>query len=119
MRRGEILSMQWEHVDFQRCKVLLPITKNGAARWVPLNSTTIGIIKDIPKIDDRIFPISDTAFRQAWDRLRRRAEIKDLTFHDLRRESISRLFETGMSIPQVMAISGHKTVGQLFRYVQI
>ena len=77
------------------------------------------IKKDIPKIDDRIFPITDSAFRQSWDRLRRRAKIMDLTFHDLRHESISRLFETGMSIPHVMAISGHKTAGQLFRYVQI
>ena len=119
MRRGEILSMQWEHVDFQRCKVLLPITKNGAARWVPLNSKTIGILKDIPKIDDRIFPITDSAFRQSWDRLRRRAKIIDLTFHDLRHEAISRLFENGMNIPQVMAISGHQTVSQLFRYVQL
>ena len=43
----------------------------------------------------------------------------DLKFHDLRHESISRLFEAGMSIPQVMSISGHKTAGQLFRYIQI
>ena len=119
MRRGEILSIKWENVDFERKKVLLPNTKNGRARWVPLNSKTIGIIKDIPKIDDRIFPITDTAFRQAWDRLRKRAEINDLTFHDLRHEAISRLFENGMNIPQVMAISGHQTVSQLFRYVQI
>ena len=43
----------------------------------------------------------------------------NLTFHDLRHEAVSRMFETGMSIPQVMAISGHQTASQLFRYVQL
>ena len=67
----------------------------------------------------RIFPITDVAVRQAWDRLRRRAGITDLTFHDLRHEAVSRQFESGLSIPQVMAISGHQTVSQLFRYVNL
>ena len=63
--------------------------------------------------------VTDIAFRQAWDRLRHRADITDLTFHDLRHEAISRLFESGLKIHEVMAISGHKTASQLFRYVQI
>ena len=37
---------------------------------------------------DRVFPITDVAFRQAWDRLRIRAGIDCLTFHDLRHEAI-------------------------------
>ena len=119
MRRGEILSMEWQHIDFQRSKVLLPTTKNGRSRWVPLNSKAIDILQAMSRIDDRIFPVTDTAFRQAWDRLRKRSKIIDLTFHDLRHEAISRLFEHGLSVPQVMAISGHQTASQLFRYVQL
>ena len=99
--------------------MLLPTTKNGRSRWVPLNSKAIDIIQAMSRIDDRIFPVTDTAFRQAWDRLRKRSKIIDLTFHDLRHEAISRLFEHGLSVPQVMAISGHQTASQLFRYVQL
>ena len=66
-----------------------------------------------------MFPITDNAFRQAWDRLRKRADIANLTFHDLRHEAISRLFESGLSISQVMQISGHQTASQLFRYIQL
>ena len=62
--------------------------------------------------------ITVAAFRQAWDQLRKRAGLNDLTFHDLRHEEISRKFESGMRIPEVMAISGHQTASQLFRYVQ-
>jgi integrase len=39
MRRGELLSMQWRHVDLHRCTVFLPLTKNGRARTVPLSPT--------------------------------------------------------------------------------
>ncbi|MDA8542740.1 site-specific integrase [Rhodobacteraceae bacterium] len=119
MRRSEILSLEWKHIDFERERAFLPITKNGQTRFVPLNKTIIQILKKLPQHGERVFPITDNAVRQAWDRLRRRAGINDLHFHDLRHEGISRLFESGLSIPRVMRISGHKTASQLFRYVQL
>ena len=119
MRRGEILSLQWNNIDFNKQCALLPVTKNGRSRWVPLSQLALDHIKKAPRTTDLVFPITDVAFRQSWDRLRIRARISDLTFHDLRHESISRKFETGMSIPEVMAISGHQTASQLFRYVQL
>ena len=69
--------------------------------------------------EERLFLITDVAFGQAWDRLRTRATITDLTFHYLRHETISRMFDRGMKIHEVMAVSGHQTASQLFRYVQI
>ena len=119
MRRGEILGLEWKHIDFARSKALLPSTKNGRSRWVPLSPKVIHLLERLPKEDYRVFPITDVAVRQSWDRLRRRARITDLTFHDLRHEGISRQFESGLSIPQVMAISGHQTASQLFRYIQL
>ena len=119
MRRGEILSLLWTNIDRRKQRALLPITKNGRSRWVPLSELALKHIEQTPQTADRVFPITDVAFRQAWDRLRNRAGITDLTFHDLRHESLSRKFESGMNIPQVMAISGHRTASQLFRYVQL
>ena len=51
-------------------------------------------------------PMSANALRLAWERLKKRAGIRDLRFHDLRREAISRFFEIGLSIPEVSLISG-------------
>jgi integrase len=119
MRRGEILNLEWQHIDWKKQRALLPMTKNGRSRWVPLSEPALKHIEQTPRTADRVFPITDIAFRQAWDRLRKRASITDLTFHDLRHESISRKFESGMNIPQVMAISGHQTASQLFRYIQL
>ena len=119
MRRGEILGLRWDHIDERRQSAYLPITKNGRSRHVPLNTTTIEFIRKIPRDAEKLFPISDTACRQAWDRLRNRAGILDLTFHDLRHEAVSRMFEKGINMARVMAISGHRTPNQMFRYVQV
>ena len=63
--------------------------------------------------------VSEVAVRQAWERLERRSGLMDLNFHDLRHEAISRMFEKGLNVPEVASISGHHTVSQLFRYVQV
>ena len=84
MRRGEILGLRWEHIDLDKKTVFLPMTKNGSSRWVPLSDEAIAKLSKAPTGTDHPFPVTDVAFRQAWDRLRTRADITDLTFHDLR-----------------------------------
>ena len=41
MRRSEILNMKWEHLGLDNKRVLLPMTKNGSSRWVPLSNKAI------------------------------------------------------------------------------
>jgi integrase len=118
MRRGEILGLRWEHIDLDQRTAFLPMTKNGRSRQVPLSEAAIDQLTTAPRDTGRPFPVTEVAMRQAWDRLRVRAGIDDLTFHDLRHEAISRMFDDGMKIHEVMAISGHRTASQLFRYVQ-
>ena len=55
----------------------------------------------------------------AWDRLRSRSGLIDLRFHDLRHEAISRFFELGLNIPEVVVISDHKGPGTLFQYTHL
>ena len=120
MRRGEILGITWECVDFDSRTVHLPITKNGSSRDVPLSSKATQILKGQNERQLPCpFPVTDNAFRLAWDRLRSRAESGDLRFHDLRHEAISRFFEMGLSMPEVALISGHKDPRMLFRYTHI
>jgi integrase len=73
-------------------------------------------LADLLRTEGKLFPITANAVRLAWDRLVRRAQIEDLHFHDLRHEAISRLFERGLSVPEVAHISGHKDARMLFRY---
>ena len=119
MRRGEILSLEWINIDPERKRALLPMTKNGRSRWVPLSKKAILILNQVPRTSGLVFPLSEVAVRQAWERLRKRSGLVDLNFHDLRHEAISRMFEKGLNVPEVASISGHRTASQLFRYVQV
>jgi integrase len=60
--------------------------------------------------------MAPNAFRLAWERVRRRAGLDDLHFHDLRHEALSRFFEMGLTTPEVASISGHRDPRMLFRY---
>ena len=109
MRRGEILNIKHEHIKGQT--LLIPITKNDHPRTIPLTKRALEILENtqLP------FPMSANAVRLAWDKLKKKGNIKDLHFHDLRHEAISRFFEKGLSTPEVALISGHKDVRMLFR----
>ena len=116
MRRSELLGMRWVDVDLEAHTVFLPNTKNGHHRTVALSPRAIEIMRATPRVDERMFPVSANALRLAWERLRRRAGVSGLRFHDLRHEAVSRFFEKGLNMPEVAAISGHRDPRMLMRY---
>mgnify|MGYP003323130625 FL=1 len=113
MRRGEILNIEQEHIKGQT--LLIPQTKNGHPRTIPLTKRALYILNNT----ELPFPYTPNALKLAWNRLKKKGNIKDLHFHDLRHEAISRFFEKGLSIPEVALISGHKDVRMLFRYTHL
>ena len=121
MRRGEILGLRWEHVDLDLRIAFLLLTKNGSSREVPLSTKAAQALATQRQRNDTPspFPVTPNGFRLAWDRLRSRAGLSDLRFHDLRHEAISRFFELGLNIPEVAVISGHKDPRMLFRYTHL
>ncbi len=127
MRRGEILALRWADIDLERGSATILEAKNGHSRTIPLTPRAVELIEaakamaaggNDSEIDPRtsIFPLSANAFRLAWERLVKCAGIDDLHFHDLRHEAISRLFEKGLTAPEVASISGHRDMRMLFRY---
>ena len=58
MRRGEILAMKWTAVDVRWKSLLIPESKNGESRTIPLTSEALEILSRLPKTNDRVFPIS-------------------------------------------------------------
>ena len=120
MRRGEILSLAWANINFTAGTAHLPMTKNGHPRTVPLSTKARDIIRQRFGLDKKlVFGVSVPAMRMAWDRLLNRVKIDDLHFHDLRHEAITRLFEKGLTVPEVALISGHREVRMLMRYTHL
>jgi integrase len=116
MRRSELLAMRWDDVDTVARTVLLRNTKNGHPRTVPLSPRALEIIRNTPRVGDTVFVVSGNAVRLAWERLKRRAGVFGLRFHDLRHEAVSRFFEKGLNMPEVAALSGHRDPRMLMRY---
>ena len=110
MRRGEILQMRWVDINFTLRTLHIPITKNGHARTIPISSQGVSVLQEIAehktKQEKCVFSMTGNGFQQAWERLRDRAGLHDLHFHDLRHEAISRFVERGLSVPEVALISG-------------
>lgn len=124
MRQGEILSLQWSEIDLQHRIAILLDTKNGEARAVPLSSRAIEILNQLRGNDKsasgRVIPLARMTLHHAFLYARRRAGIKDFAFHDLRHEALSRLAERGdLSVLELAAISGHKTLQMLKRYTHL
>ena len=117
MRRGELLSLRWEHVDLHTRIALLPDTKNGESRIVPLSSTAIQTLAALPRhISGAVFPVKFFSLDAAFKRAIRRAGIQDVRFHDLRRTAITRLATKLPNVIELAAVSGHKSLAMLKRY---
>lgn len=117
MRRGEILDLEWGNIDLERRSATILEAKNGYSRTVPLSPSAIAVLDTLPATHERVFfPLTANSVKMAWQRILPIAEVKDLHFHDLRHEAISRYFEMGMTVPEVSLISGHRDIRMLARY---
>ncbi len=120
MRRGELLSLIWENVDLERSVALLPDTKNGTSRLVPLSTRAIETLKSLrDKNSGQVFGISKHHASKSFREACQKANIKNLRFHDLRHEATSRFFEKGLNPMEVSSITGHKTLQMLKRYTHL
>ena len=117
MRRGELIALQWQHIDLEKRVAHLPMTKNGNSRDVPLSSKAIEILRTLPRsISGNVFPITAEAFKKAFVRACRNANIEDLHFHDLRHEATSRMASLLPNVIELASVTGHQDLKMLQRY---
>ena len=119
MRRGEIVNIRWSDIDLDVGTLHIPVTKNGHPRTIPLTGRAMEVLRSLPKTDEQVFPMTGNAVRLAWVRLKNKAGVDGLRFHDLRHEAVSRFFEMGLSVPEVALISGHRDPRMLFSYTHL
>ncbi|GAA5656922.1 tyrosine recombinase XerC [Brucella sp. NBRC 13694] len=123
MRRGEILGLKWTDISYNRRVISLALTKNGSSREVPLSQrayNALMALKQSETVDQSTpFAMTASAFEQTWRRVLKRANVRDLKFHDLRHEAVSRFFELGLNIIELSTISGHKELSMLKRYTHL
>lgn len=114
MRAGEILGLHWPDVRLAERFVILPRTKNGDRREVPLSSFAVEILQALPVGDGPVFGLS-AELRDALWRKNRPASLRDLHFHDSRAEAIWRLSKK-LDVMQLARVIGHRDLRSLMIY---
>ncbi len=115
-RRSNILSLEWEHIDWNRGMLNFPTSKNGQGYQVPLVSNALDILKQRrakARSNRWVFPgYGKTGHlvepKTAWGAFRKKAGLGDLRIHDLRRSLASTLAAMGVSVPIIAGVLGHR-----------
>ena len=114
MRAGEIIGMKWEHIDLERRVVELPMTKNGTSRQVPLSRRAVEMLEVLPEFDP-VFGLDSRQLDVLWRKVRDRAAVGGLTFHDSRHWAIT-LLAKKLDVMDLARMVGHRNVNQLLTY---
>ncbi len=120
LRRGEILKLKAEDINYSNSTAILRDTKNGETREIGLSQRVIKEIKKLPvAIDGKLFPCKrlDT-FSFYYNQLQRWSGVNK-RFHDTRHTFASRKATQGWSITEIAAQGGWKQLQVLKRYTHI
>ncbi|MFA6313682.1 MAG: site-specific integrase [Sterolibacterium sp.] len=124
-RRSTVLAARWEEIDFKLQQWRIPDTKNGDPLNVPLVVEAVEILNERdPQATGFIFPaVSKTGHltppKKRWDSLRKRAELPDLTIHDLRRSLGSWQAIGNASLAVIGKSLGHKSADSTLIYARL
>lgn len=118
MRRGEILDLRWQNVDLLRRLISIVKSKNGEKRTIPMSNSLYNLLKgmNVRDISGRVFPLSKSSVRHAFDAVVEKANLEDFRFHDLRHTFATRLVQNGVDLYKVKELLGHKTITMTMRY---
>jgi integrase len=114
MRAGEVIGLTWAHVNLESRVCHLPMTKNGTARDVPLSQEAVRLLRALPHADP-VFGMSSRQIDALWRKLRDRAGVADLHFHDARHTAITRLSKK-LDVLALARMVGHRNLSQLMAY---
>lgn len=123
-RFGEILNLEWSHVDFERSCLRLPESKTGA-KVIHLNAPALEVLNGIER-DGSPWVIAGrdpdkplVNLRKPWHRIRAKAGLEGVRLHDLRHSFASVGAAGGLSLPMIGALLGHTQAATTQRYAHL
>jgi integrase len=122
-RAADLIKMGRQHVRDGTISVAQQ--KTGTRLWVPIHSELRAILDSAPA-EHLTFIISEkgkpyakaTSLSHAMNRWAKDAGITGCPLHGLRKACCRRLAEAGCTVPEIMAISGHKSLSEVERYTK-
>ena len=124
-RLSEILTLRWEHVDYEHSCLRLPDSKTGA-KVVFLASPAIDVLRTIERHEGNPYVIVGknpgthlVNLQNPWRRLRHQAGLDDVRLHDLRHSFASVAAAAGLSLLQIGKLLGHTRAATTQRYAHL
>ena len=128
-RKNEILSLRWEHVDFEHGALRLPDSKTGA-KVVPLGAPALAVLAGLKpsagkgnssKRPDYVFPAArgeghHVGLPAVWRKVSKAAGLHGVRIHDLRHGFASVAVAGGSSLYIVGKVLGHTQAATTERY---
>ena len=134
-RKREVLDARWENIDFDRAILIIPLSKNGKTRHVPLSLGARTVLlqarnyqrQQLGSVADTcpwVFANIDTgkpfaSIDNGWQNARAAAGLEDLRIHDLRHSFASALVNSGMTLYDVKEALGHASIQTTQRYAHL
>jgi integrase len=122
MRRNEVLTLRWEHVNIEKSMLFLPETKTGP-RVVYLSAPALAVLAELPKVSMNPFLIVGEKpgshlvnIAKPWKRVCKVARFRDVRIHDLRHSFASVGASGGVSLPIIGRLLGHSQMVTTERY---
>ena len=123
LRIGEVVAVQWEQVDIDSGRLLIPRSKTGR-RHHDLPAAAIAVLNNLRRINAWCFtvgrdaPVTYRTVRKHFARAAKRAGLEDVRLHDLRRTVMTRAAAAGVGTHILRDLLGHRTATMADRYVR-
>ncbi len=117
-RRSEIMSLKWKDVN-GNVAIFRDTKYKGTSRPVPLSKRALSFLPERGEPEDNVFNLHPDTVSHRFGGLVEDCGFKDMVFHSTRHEATSRLFEKGLSMAEVMTMTGHQTTQMLLRYTHL
>jgi integrase len=124
-RLNEILSLQWNNVDFERCVLALPDSKTGA-KVIYLSAPALEVLSNLPKQEGNPHVICGhkkgahlVNITKPWYRMRSAAGLEGVRIHDLRHSFASVGATGGLSLQMIGNLLGHSRITTTERYAHL
>ena len=123
MRKGEILNLRWNDINFAENYIRVRDSKNYESRDIPISDHLKRALLNLKEIDgekDYLFCYHDKKpieyIYKSFGTALKRAVINKCTFHSLRHTFATRAVMAGVDIVTLKELLGHKTIQMTMRY---
>ncbi len=125
-RKNEILRARWENVRTDLRLLIVPLSKTGRPRHIPLSEAAVAVLRALPRVPGSPWlfpgkapekPLSDLYL--FWNRIRRELGLDGVRIHDLRHSYASFLVNSGHSLYEVQKLLGHSDPRTTMRYAHL